>query len=269
MLNGDVLTKVQANYDATVNNGFEVIGTFLQGSQNYKCDVYTSAYHSDVDTKSIILPSFDDFVRGKMPYSSTLHLVEDGQTDVKDVRPMFEMFKKQNISYVELLFTKYYKVNEKYADLWWYVVDLREKIARLSPTLAVKSMMGQSMEKLKALEHPYPTLIEKINKFGYDPKQLHHIVRLNEVIKRYIAGESYVDLLVPENPGYLIGLKLGVLSLEDARKLAQETDADTKKVAQDFCENYSGELFDSATWDRLNDIKVEFLKRRMKEELQK
>ena len=51
------------------------------------------------------------------------------------------------------------------------------------------------MEKYKALEHRYPTLIDKIDKYGYDPKQLHHIVRIHEFLERYIDGESYEDCL--------------------------------------------------------------------------
>ena len=39
--------------------------------------------------------------------------------------------------------------------------------------------------KLKALKHPYPTIVDKINKYGYDPKQLHHILRMNDFIKKY------------------------------------------------------------------------------------
>ena len=36
--------------------------------------------------------------------------------DVKDIRLMFDNFKKQNINFLEILFTKFGIVNEKYLD---------------------------------------------------------------------------------------------------------------------------------------------------------
>lgn len=41
----------------------------LQGSQNYGLDEYSDEYTSDVDTKSIILPSLDDFIYNRTPVS--------------------------------------------------------------------------------------------------------------------------------------------------------------------------------------------------------
>lgn len=83
-------------------------------------------------------------------------------------------------------------------------------------------MAGMSMEKYKALEHPYPTLAEKIKKYGYDPKQLHHILRMNEFTRRYISGETYEACLKSKIPKYLIDVKRGCHSLDEARKIAKE-----------------------------------------------
>jgi hypothetical protein len=47
----------------------------------------------------------------------------------------------------------------------------------------MRSIFGVASEKFHALEHPYPSRMDWINKFGYDPKQLHHLIRLNEFIK--------------------------------------------------------------------------------------
>lgn len=51
--------------------------------------------------------------------------------------------------------------------------------------LFLKACYGMIMEKVEALRHPYPSTVAKIEKFGYDPKQLHHIVRLNVLIHRF------------------------------------------------------------------------------------
>ena len=56
----DVMKRVQEHYDAAVElYGERVLGVFLQGSWNYGdalCDE-----DSDVDTKSVVLPTFEDF----------------------------------------------------------------------------------------------------------------------------------------------------------------------------------------------------------------
>lgn len=52
------------------------------------------------------------------------------------------------------------------------------------------------MEKRKALCHEYPTTKDKIEKYGYDPKQLHHIVRLEHMIAEMMDGYSYGESLV-------------------------------------------------------------------------
>ena len=84
-----------------------VVGIFLQGSQNYGLDEYSDNYCSDVDTKSIILPNLDDFIMAKQPISAVEVLENNEHAEVKDIRVMFEMFKKENISYIELLYSDY------------------------------------------------------------------------------------------------------------------------------------------------------------------
>ena len=69
------------------------------------------------------------------------------------------------------------------------------------------------------MEHPYPATIDKIEKFGYDPKQLHHALRLREFLTRYIDGESYADCLISKQREYLRNVKLGCHSLDEARAL--------------------------------------------------
>ena len=103
----------------------------------------------------------------------------DEHVDVKDIRLMFDCFRKQNINFVEILFTKYRILNPKYASLFQPVLDSRELIGRYNDFASLNCMVGTAMEKQKALCHPYPATIDKIERFGYDPKQLHHILRLD------------------------------------------------------------------------------------------
>ena len=80
-----------------------------------------------------------------------------------------------------------------------------------------------AQQKYVALKHPYPTIIDKIKKYGYDPKQLHHIVRMKMFIERYINGEPYSKCLIEseENRKFLIDIKNGNYSLEQAEQMAK------------------------------------------------
>jgi hypothetical protein len=125
-------------------------------------------------------------------------------------------------------------------------------------------MAGTSMEKFKALEHPYPGTMNKINKYGYDPKQLHHILRINDLIKRFVANEEpYKNILVPKQIDYLMQVKKGAYSLEDARRVARETDQDTKRIKDMNITKV--EFVDIVTEQALNDLKCKFIKQFLRE----
>lgn len=40
-------------------------------------------------------------------------------------------------------------------------------------------------QKFHALRHPFPSKLDVIERFGYDPKQLCHIIRLALLMERY------------------------------------------------------------------------------------
>lgn len=225
--------RIESDYQYVESLGYKVLGVFLQGSQNYGL-----AYEgSDIDTKCIVLPSFEDFCLNKKPTSTTLVLPSNEHIDLKDIRLMFDCFKKQNVNFVEILFTQYRKLNPEFEKLYMPMFDNAEVIARYNNYAFINCMAGMSMEKYKALEHPYPTLVEKIEKYGYDPKQLHHIVRMNEFVIRYIDGESYSDCLASKKAEYLIDIKRGCHTLEEARQIAKSMLDDTIRRKVAYMEN--------------------------------
>lgn len=248
--------RIQSDYKYVESLGYKVLGVFLQGSQNYGL-----AYEgSDIDTKCIVIPSFEDFCLNKKPVSTTLILPSNEHIDVKDIRLMFECFKKQNINFVEILFTKYKMVNPEYADAYKPMFDNAECIARYNNYAFINCIAGMCMEKYKALEHPYPTLVEKIEKYGYDPKQLHHIVRIYEFMKRYIAGESYGDCLLSRTPEYLIDIKRGCHTLEEAREIADKLLNETKALKDMYIAEHEL-LIDKNVEELMNNTLVQILKR--------
>lgn len=246
----------------------ELFCLVLQGSQNYGLDLYTDEYKSDIDTKVIVIPSLEEIVMNKKPISTTYICPNNEHIDIKDIRLYFENFKKQNINFLEILFSKFYIVNEKYHDLWDELVKGRELIAHLNPNQAIRCMAGMSMEKKKALCHPYPTLIEKIEKYGYDGKQLHHIIRMNNFIFAYGEGYSFEECLTYlPNKDEMLKAKINGYSLEDAIKLANDFNEDTKNLKEKYL-NSQDEINKEAL-NLLNKIQYKVIKRKLKDDIRK
>jgi hypothetical protein len=259
--------RLKEHYNDVVNKGFEVVAIFVQGSQNYEMDEYSDEYQSDLDTKCFILPTLNDIVSGKAPYSSTYVRENNEHIYIKDIRVFFNMLEKQNTAYVETLFTDFYIINPKYEDLVNELLSRNEKIARINENQALRCLAGMSMEKYKALEHPYPTTLDKIEKYGYDPKQLHHILRINDLMKKYIAGVPYKECLSPNHASYLMQVKKGLHPLFEARRVAEETDLENKKLKEN--NSTPTDLINTETLDFLNELERKFIKRFLKEEVLK
>ena len=208
-----------------------IVGIFLQGSQNYGLEVEGS----DVDTKLIVTPTFDEICFNRKPHSTT-HVRENNEhIDFKDVRLMLQTFRKQNLNFVEVLFTEYKWLNPLYESAWQRLIDAREQIAHYNPYQAVKTMKGIALEKYHAMEHEYPSKVDILAKFGYDPKQLHHLLRVEEYLQRYMAGESYESCLRPRDPEYLKSVKLGLYGLDEARRIAAAARDNVVGAADAFC----------------------------------
>lgn len=262
-----IMGRVQEHYAYLTNRGYEVVFLALQGSQNYGLDIYNKDYMSDIDTKAVILPNFEDIVLNKEPKSTTLVLENNEHIDLKDIRVMFETYKKQNVNYIETIFTEFKIVNPKYKNLVQPLFDNAEEIAHININQALRCMAGMSMEKLKALQHPYPTIIDKINKYGYDPKQLHHILRMNEFIKKYAKGIAYKDCLISSNKDYLIEIKKGCLPVEEAVTLANTVDTDTKTIKDMYLKEQ--DEINQKGIDILNQVKYNILKAKLKEDIER
>ena len=242
----------------------QIVGVFLQGSQNYELDLPGS----DVDTKLIVVPSFKEIALNSKPVSTTHIRANEEHIDFKDIRLYMETFRKQNLNFLEILFTPYEIVNPLYMPDWMRLQEARERIARMNPWRAVKSMKGIALEKYHAMEHAYPSKLEVLAKHGYDPKQLHHLVRVDNYLTRYIAGEKYGDCLVPDEvmKAFLLELKQGKWPLEKARELAQVSLAHVEKIADEFCAKTSDQE-DAEMRDLLQEVSYDIMKIAVEKEL--
>ena len=199
----------------------------LQGSQNYNLDMYTKKYQSDVDSIAIVLPTFQDFINNDKMISETIILDNNEHIDCKDLRLMFELFRKQNIKYLEILFTNFRIINPLFRMEVRELFNYNEDIAHFDIDKLIRTTFGMAKEKQKALEHPYEGLKEKIAKYGYDGKQLHHIIRLSSFLKNYCTNGSFyysidANSYTKEIRKLLDDAKLNKFTLDEARNLANE-----------------------------------------------
>ena len=264
-----IMKRVQDHYDEALQYFPEeqIVGVFLQGSQNYELDYEGS----DVDTKLIVVPSFRDICLNKKPVSTTHVRANDEHTDWKDIRLYMETFRKQNLNFLEILFTDFYIINPMYKEEWDRLVEAREFIARMNPYRAVKSMKGIALEKFHAMEHRYPSKADIIDKYGYDGKQTSHQIRVYDYLRRYIAGEDYESCLRPSD--YLLEQimnykKLNIYSLEEARGTALAYIEQTVEMADKFCAEHEDR---EVPWVRelLEDVSYNIMRISVEKELLK
>jgi len=174
--------KEISNYKKLLEDkGYKVVYIGLYGSQNYNLDDELS----DIDCKAIILPSLHDIIFRKT--TSKVIKFENGEVDVKDLITFYDVIRKGNFSYIEAIDTEY-SIGDKY---------IKELFKQIRPNF--KSILGAMYEKRKALTHEYPSKKEEFEKWGFDPKQHHHIVRLHDLIMYNILYNKHVSYLKYEN----------------------------------------------------------------------
>ena len=275
----DIMAELQSHKEEAeqLENGkYRPIYIALQGSQNYNLDTE----NSDVDTKVITLPSLSQIIKNGKPTSFTHVRANDEHIDMKDVRLMFDCFKKQNINFIEILFSDYYIImNENYRELIEELRSHAEEIAVLNPYRAIKCMKGMAFEKYNALCHPYPAKIDIINKYGYDGKQLHHLLRLEYFLDMYRymitppdAEVKYKDIL---RSGFISYSKRDDLklikenkfySLDEAKEVAEKTLSSVVTMADNACASLKDEN-NKETEKLLDDILYRIMKQALADEL--
>ena len=261
-----VMDRVKEHYNEALTYFPEdrIVGIFLQGSQNYGL----ATPQSDVDTKLIVTPTFKDIAMNRKPVSTTHIRANEEHIDFKDIRLYIQTFRKQNLNFLEILYTDFAIVNPIYEKQWNRLVESREAITHFNPYRSVQSMKGIALEKYHAMEHEYPSKIKVLKKYGYDPKQLLHLVRVEDYLGRYINGESYESCLDPgPMKQELIEIKMGKYSLADARSIADKAKAHVEEMAEYAYSTYPNEE-DPEVNELLNDVQYEIMRIAVKGELE-
>lgn len=240
-----------------------IVGIFLQGSQNYGLDYEGS----DIDSKCIVTPTLKAIALAKSPISTTHIRANDEHIDMKDIRLYIQTFRKQNLNFLEILFTPYYFVSPEYAKYWDMLVAKREEITHYDPVRSVKSMRGIAAEKYYAMEHRYPSRAAVLDKYGYDPKQLSHLLRVSEYLQRCIANEPYEDCLLTKQADYLKKVKLGFYDLNKARDIAEKEYNKVHSICDVFIEQHKKDPVNQEIDEFLNDISYQIIEKSIKRDL--
>lgn len=259
-----ILDRVLEHYNACEKEN--IIYIALQGSQNYQLNTDMS----DIDTKTLVIPTLQEIVLNSKPHSYT-HIMENNEhCDIKDIRLMFECFRKQNINFLEILFTDYYFVKEEYREDIERLRGLNEDIAHYNNYAAINCMAGMAMEKFKALEHPYPTIKWKIDKWGYDGKQLHHILRMENFIDAFFNGASFKTCLTTfhiNEQGVLMAAKENLYSLLDAERMARKSMEHIDQMKEDYMKKMPL-LVNEEVKEEMDNIVYDIMVKSIKEEFE-
>lgn len=238
------------------NEQFVLLG--LCGSQNYNLD----NEFSDVDTKLLTLPSFTNLAMNKEPLSTTHVLKNNEHMDLKDFRLFLPTLRKQNVNFVEMLFTDFYFVNSLYKEEWMKLVAAREQVARFSPNRTVLAMRGIAYNKYKVFNNKVSEGVRE--DLGYDPKQVYQLGRVVEFLERYMEGkETYADLLRTKQRDKLLSLKQGDLSFKEAEEYMNTELVRVEALTVDYLAADRPE--DKYVDELLNEVQYNVMKLYMKE----
>ncbi len=149
--------------------GYHVHAIMLKGSQNYGL----ADDKSDIDANAILIPTPSQ-IRRKIKKKFTF---ADGEVTCHDIYEFADILRKGNPQWVEVCNTEY-KVGGDLSMFADYEVN---------PS-ALKGMM---MQKVYAFDTLFPSREVFVKEFGYDPKQLHHIIRLYDILEKNVRIYKY------------------------------------------------------------------------------
>ncbi|MEQ6355132.1 nucleotidyltransferase domain-containing protein [Lysinibacillus sp. M3] len=249
------------------SQGYKVVYISIYGSQNYNLDIYTDDYKSDIDMKAIIVPTLDDLIYNSKPISTVVD-TEWGQCDLKDIRSYFQTLIKANPAYIETLFTDYYIVDKHFKKEFDEIFSLKDELVEKLSAQMIRAMYGMMCEKQKALCHPYPTIAHKIEKYGYDGKQLSHVIRLYVMMQDYYAhNKSMKEALIPSDAiNMIMKAKLNQYSLEDAKYLMDLTIKQGKEFKEEILNNIDEKTIDYSVKDKFIKLSQDIIKNKIIEE---
>lgn len=257
--------KIKYYYDE-LNKKYDVVYIALYGSQNYGLDIYTDEYMSDVDAKAIVIPSLDDLIECRK-ISTTVEF-DSGMCDVKDIRVYAENIFKANLNYLETMFTDFKIINPESKKDVERFLNMGEEIVQSRIANLFKTSYGMAKDKFNNLTKIRPSSLEDIMKFGYSPKELHHILRIYFLLQKYyvISGNFKESLYPYDQKDFLIDVKLGKLPLNEALILGESYIEKIERMTN-YVVNTDG--FNSSIKSKLDNVVYDIIKNRIISKIKK
>lgn len=259
-----IFQRLKSDYDYCVSRGYEVIGVFLFGSQNYKVSTETS----DIDVKAMVLPSLDNIVFGKTEISERVKR-DNGELVIYDIDSIHKSIVKQATNFVEILFTKYKIMNPEYVHLYAPMFDSREAIADLNRFKVLHCTLSMAQNKYKMLFHASPSNQDRIELKGYDYKAFAEILRLYDFLAaRYYGKRKYEDSLISKNVEKLILIKQGnsEFNIDAVKDLADKVIWRMQTLVDRYSKNV-GEVIDDKSINLIHEVTKNTILRYIKTEV--
>ena len=178
----DIMATLQKYKEHAEAQGLIVYAIALKGSQNYNL----ADEESDIDANLVYIPTPRQLRAG----TTYKYEFDEGEVVCHNIYDFAAIVAKGNPQWVEVCNTEYV-----IGDLSLF------KHYKLNPS-ALKGMM---MEKVHSFSKLYPSRAKFVKQFGYDPKQLHHIIRLYDCLNHDTPIFTYNDY----DRDYMLSIKRG------------------------------------------------------------
>lgn len=165
-----IMSTLQEYKEYAESQGLIVFAIALKGSQNYNLD----DDKSDVDANLVFIPSLED-LRSNKKYKFEF---ATGDVVCHNIYSFAEIVAKGNPQWVEVCNTEHV-----IGDLSMF------SHYELNPS----ALKGMIMEKVHSFSKLYPSREKYVKEFGYDPKQLHHIIRLVDTLEKDVKVYKYTE----------------------------------------------------------------------------
>lgn len=200
-----IMETLQSYADKAQAEGYKVYAIMLKGSQNYNLP----DEESDIDANLIYIPTIAQMRSPEVPKFT----FEDGEVTCHSIYKFAEIVAKGNPQWIEVCHTDYHIGGS--LEMF--------KHFKLNPS----ALKGMLMEKVHAFDRLYPSRKKYIEQFGYDPKQLHHIIRLYDCLNEGVLVKKYYGA----QRDFMMAIKRGgTLTKEEAFELRDKYVALLQKI---------------------------------------
>jgi len=170
----DIISKIKYQKKFLEDLGYNVLYIGLFGSQNYGLD----DEDSDIDLRAIILPTLEQLI--KKEKTSKKFETKLGLIDIKDVMAFYEVIRKGNFAYLEVIQTKWYIGDDYFRDLFGNIkVNLR-------------SLKGDMYTKARAfsVKHVYNLDADSLKNKS---KEIYHLIRMYYLVRERNVDKAFID----------------------------------------------------------------------------